>query len=213
MSRTQLSIKNSSDSPVEVFLTLNTVAGSISNVNAIPFISRIISNSQGAFMLDNGQTVTYITPLGVGLSGNISFGEAPNDCPTKRFPSGINLAEFSLNTSFGSGPLNESISINCVAGTNALIFYEMSGGGTWNAGATYPLVTHFFNRSIGNNVGAVGVFPFQCETCNDNSKPLCINVPLNAPVPPVPQSEKICEVQRSAYSAGGEVLIHFADFA
>jgi hypothetical protein len=219
-SQTALQLSNDTDKPVEVFLTLGKTAGCVTNIADIPFVTNTISNNslQGSFTLQakgsEGDSINYTPPAGMGINGNFAFGTPPLNCPTGAFPNGINLAEFILNNGFQGAGAQETIDISAVAGVNAFIRFSLTGGGTWNAGATQPTVTEFENKAIGDNVGQVGVYPYGCDNCTASANPpVCATPPTNAPNPLVPQKEPICNVQRDASSSGGTVAVTFKGFA
>jgi len=216
--RTTLALQNSSGADVTVFLTLGAVAGCVASIGDVPEIMSPvlpINNSndlQGSFTLKSGAAVSFLTPA--GISGNFAFGTPPLNCATPQFPSGINLAEFILNNGFQSGNPQESLDISAVAGVNSLLEFGLTGGGAWNAGSDHRNITSFENKKIGDNVGQIGVFPYGCDNCTSSDHPpQCPAPPVGAPVPPVPQTEKICLVQRDASQAGGTILVTFTGFA
>jgi hypothetical protein len=218
--RTTLALKNSSAIDVTVFLTLGAVAGCVASIADVPPIMSPtlpiakLNDLQGSFTLKSGASVSFTPPVGVGISGNFAFGTPPLNCATSQFPSGINVAEFTLNNAFQTGIPQESIDISAVAGVNSLLQFGMTGGGAWNAGSTQPNVASFENKKIGDNVGQVGVFPYACDICTGSDKPpKCDAPPVGAPSPPVPQTQNICLVQRDASQAGGTVLVTFNGFA
>jgi hypothetical protein len=211
--RTELTLANASSEPVQVSMTLGTVKRCVSHVANIPFITTVLSDLQGWFMLPAGQQVSYTPPPGFGLNGNVSFGSPPMNCATADYPSGINLAEFMLNNAFQGAAAQETLDISCVAGANAFVQISVEGGDGWNAGPTQPSVTQFQNQAIGGNVGQVGVYPYACDVCTGSQNPpQCDCPPAGAPQPPVPQTEAICNVQRNAAGAGGTVTVTFAGF-
>jgi len=214
-----LTVTNSNTADVTVFLTLGAVASCVASIDDIPPIMSPVlpiskvNNLQGSFILKSGASVSFIPAVGVGISGNLAFGTPPLNCAAPQFPSGVNVAEFTLNNAFQTGIPQESIDISAVAGVNAFLEFNMTGGGAWNAGSTQPDVTSFENKKIGGNVGQVGVFPYACDVCTGSDKPpKCPAPPVGAPSPPVPQTENICLVQRDASQAGGTVLVTFAGF-
>lgn len=147
----------------------------------------------------------YTPPQGTTLIGNICFGGPPINCPAPGFPTAVNLFEFALDLASGQ----ETIDISCVAGVNAYIEVEMSGGGAWNAGATQPSVTSFHNEAPGQNTGLVGVYPIGCDVCTASQNPPQCQPPVS---PEQPQAEPICNVQRAASGSGGWVTAAFKGF-
>lgn len=207
--QTNFILTNNTNEGVQVYLTLGTVTGCVQHIGDIPFIAHTVNPLQGWFNLAKNQSVSYTPPYGMGFNGNISFGTPPINCPTPAFPNGVNLGEFMLNNAFQSNG-NETIDISCVAGVNALLEYELQGGGNWNASAAYPNVTDFKNKAIGDNVGQIGVYPYMCDDCTKSvSPPVCSGSPI---VPIVPQTSPICNVQRVASTFGGTVTLKFNGF-
>ncbi|MDT5295237.1 MAG: hypothetical protein QOJ76_2117 [Acidobacteriota bacterium] len=219
-SQTALQLTNDTGQSVQVYLTLGKTTGCVGSITDIPFVTNTIPNNdlQGWFTLQpkgqNGDSVSYTPPMGMGFNGNFAFGTPPLNCPTETFPNGVNFAEFILNNSFQGAGAQETLDISAVAGVNAFIQFSMSGGGTWNAGTTQPTVTEFENKGIGDNVGQVGVYPYGCDVCTASAgPPVCSPPPRDAPNPLVPQKEPICNVQRDASASGGTVTLTFKGFA
>lgn len=213
MPQTLLEIANLTDKIVKVYLTLGMVKGCVQNINTLPFIEKVITQQQGYFFLEPEDSVEYISPKGIGLNGNVSFGSPPMNCPTEEFKSGINIAEFMLNNSFQGASAQETVDISCVAGVNSIIKFSLIGSNRWNAGPLYPEVLNFQNTVIGENAGLVGVYPYGCDECTKSvNPPKCPRVPLGAPVPPIPQRDPICNVQRNAFLSSGRVVVCFLGF-
>jgi len=189
---TKLTITNSTNEEVTLWLTLGDISGFVNDVFGIFGITE--HGLQGSVTLDASQKVEYESQI--PISGNVSFNIPPMNCPTDDFPNGVNIFEFCLNnwTQPVSAP-QETIDISCVTGVNSLLLCSMSGGGDWNAGPTQQNVTIFKNKGLDENTGQVGVFPVACDDCTASvSPPQCPD-----PLPPAtPQSEKICNVQRPA---------------
>jgi hypothetical protein len=207
--QTTLKITNRSPADVKVYLTLGAVSGCVQDVNAIQLVTNPENPLQGWFLLAAGATKAYAPPQGQGISGNFAFGSPPLNCPTDEYRNGVNLAEFILNNSFQGASAQETIDISCVAGTNALLAFAMSGGGSWNAGSSHPAVSQFANKPLGQNTGLVGVFPCGCDNCTSRANPPQPSCPASPP-PPVYeecQSQPICNVQRDATSSGGVVEV------
>ena len=212
MSQTSIVITNGTTETATLYLTLGATTGSVKDVSKIPFVTNPIAKKplQGYFTLAAGEsTAPYAPTAGEGINGNISLDSPPINCPTTDFPIAVNLAEFILNNGYQAGNPQETLDISGVAGTNAQYEYSMTGGGVWNASAQYPNVTSFENKTIGNNVGQIGVYPYSCDVCTGSSAPpTCASKPTGAPSPPVPQTSGICNVQRDAKTkAGGTVTI------
>ncbi len=212
MSQTNIVIKNDTSETVTLYLTLGATTGSVQDVSLIPFVTNPIAKKplQGYFTLAAGaSTAPYAPKPGEGINGNISLDSPPLNCPTTDFPLAVNLAEFILNNGYQTGIPQETLDISGVAGTNAQYEYTMQGGGAWNASVQHANVTTFENKSIGNNVGQIGVYPYACDICTASvAPPICKTKPTGAPSPPVPQTSGICNVQRDAKTkAGGTVTI------
>jgi hypothetical protein len=212
--QTTLKITNRSGADVKVYLTLGAVPGCVQDASAVPLVRHPVNPLQGWFSLANGATEAYTPPQGLGISGNFAFGSPPLNCPTAEYRNGINLAEFILNNGFQASGAQETIDISCVAGANALIGFEMTGGGIWNAGGSQPAVAQFANKPLGQNTGLVGVFPCGCDNCVSRDNPPQPSCPPS-PAPPAYeecQAEAICNVQRDANSSGGSVEVIFHGF-
>ncbi len=200
--QTTLKVKNSSANDVEVWLTLGNVDGFIIDVNGIFGITG--SGLQGSFTLHAGEELEYIPEN--GISGNLSFGTAPINCPTTEFPHGVNIFEFCLNNESQSGSPQETIDISAVAGVNSLLKATLSGGGEWNAGTAHTGITSIENASLYSNTGLIGVFPYGCDNCTSSDEPpFCEGHPEYE----TPQSEPICNIQRDAVNHGGSVTVEF----
>jgi hypothetical protein len=215
-SQTHLTVTNDTNSPVQVYLTLGTVDGCAQNVtlNDIPFVTNRVNANQGSFKLAPHDSQTYTAPPNTCLSGNFSFGGPPMNCPDRsQFPSGMNLAEFTINNSPQGPNAQETIDISGVYGTNAHLKFQVSGGGAWNDGGSQHNVTQFENRGLTDNIDISGVFPYGCDDCTRRTSPTvtCLgpNVP---PFPNVCDTTHICNVQRDASTAGGTVQVIFAGF-
>ncbi|HWY11942.1 MAG TPA: hypothetical protein VN026_11485 [Bacteroidia bacterium] len=196
---TILRIKNSNPTQtITVYLTLSCGAGWVSDVNGM---FGIVSSkkSQGSFILNPNDSLDYITPDSLGLSGNFSFGYPPVNCPV-----GITLYEFTLNNAGTIKFSQETTEISCVAGVSSLGKITLYGGGNWEANPNYMNVRFIKNDSMGKNSGLVGVFPYGCTNCTDTAgKPDCITNPEK------PQSQAICNISRDANNSGGIVKVEF----
>lgn len=214
MADTQLTIINGSGFDVTVWITLGSYpSGAVASVQDLPFVTNFVPNNplQGSFVLEPGpdNAMSY-TSSGEAFVGNICFGTPPINCPTAGFPSGVNLAEFALNCNYLPTPGDEAVDISCVAGVNALILFELSGGDDWTTGPSdAPItVTQFSNGLPGQNTGRVGVYPICCDVCTGSlNPPVC---PASPPPPAceTPQAQPICNVQRASGS-GGTVTIWY----
>lgn len=211
--QTEIIVKNGTSVPVIAWLTLGATPGCVSSVGEVPFVTNQVSTLQGWFSLAARASVSYTSQPSVGFNGNVTFGTPPMNCPTADYPDGINVAEFIVNNGFQGVTAQETIDISAVSGVNALIGFQMSGGGNWSATSAYPNITSFSNHAIGSNVGRVGVYPYGCDDCTSSvHPPACAVPPVHAPNPIVPQTEPICNVQRPASTSGGSVTITFFSF-
>lgn len=224
--QTTLKVYNASNNPVTVWLTLNGYGGSnpgfYSNVSSIPFKPQTTINAvnplQGSFTLGAGKMVSVTPPVGTGIAGNFSFGNAPNNCRTPADPNGQNLAEFTLDNNtpaFSPAYTQEAIDISCVNGVNAKLQFDLtktSGAGSWQT-AGQSNVTTFANTKFtpppSSNINLVGVFPVGCDNCTSQANPGCNPqwVPWN-----VGSTTALCNVQRPASQSGGTVMITFKGF-
>lgn len=203
--RTVLTIENTSETDsVLTYLTLGDNEQFITDVNGIFGITD--TGLQGSFYLKKDSVYTY-EYSGKGLSGNISFGTPPLNCPTKSFPTGNNLYEVTINN-FGSvTDAQETIDISNVAGCNALGSFNMTNGGSWIANG--DTITSFYNNPIYMNVGLYGVFPFKCDVCVASaSPPVCSDTLKSSP----PQVSHICNISRDAHKSGGVISLKFKGY-
>lgn len=192
---TTVTVKNSSDTTITVFLTLGGTSKWVQNVNGIFGITG--SGSQGSFILNPGDSSVY-TPK-KPIQGNISFAYPPINCPV-----GITLYEFCLNNYGTVKDAQETVEISCVAGVSSVGRFTLMGGTAWSATTLYPTVTTFSNSTMGNNTNLVGVYPYGCTNCtNTAGMPTCITTA------DTPDSVNICNVQRFAKGSGGNVRIEF----
>ncbi len=196
---TTICVKNSNPTDtVTVYLTLSAGTGWVSNVNGIFGIAST-NLSQGCFYLAPNDSVIYVTPDTLALSGNISFGYPPLNCPV-----GITLYEFTLNNASTVPYAQETVEISCVAGVSSIGRFKLSGGGKWSATTAYPNVTTIQNDSMGKNTGRAGVYPYGCTNCtNTAGMSNCITTPEAC------DTLNICNVQRNAGKNGGLVKIEF----
>jgi hypothetical protein len=202
--RTTLYIANTSgEDSVLTYLTLGADTSFITDVNGIFGISA--SGLQGSFYLLK-DTVYVYNYQGKGLSGNISFGTPPLNCPDSAWITGNNLFEVTINNAGTVSDAQETIDISNVAGSNAFGSYTLSGGGEWIANSAHINILYFKNDSMYQNVGNIGVFPFKCDDCTLSANPPVCNDILPASKP---QTEKICNVSRNAKYSGGSVKIEF----
>lgn len=181
------------------YLTLNGGDGFVSDVNGIFGITST-KDLQGSFYLLPNESKRYKSPEGLAISGNISFGRPPQNCPY----AGTTLYEFNLNNKLTGVNAQETIDISCVAGVTT-IGEIIAGGGTskWtdNHGKN---ITTIKNKCLYNNTGISGVFPYGCTNCvNTEGAADCKPRAAYA----TPNTLNICNVQRNAKKNGGTVVI------
>jgi hypothetical protein len=205
---TSLCIINCTNDTVLTYITLGSVGDTNYVQNTFGVFGVLDSAVQTSFYLLPYDTINYISPVGKGINGNITFGYAPQNCPdTTQTPDGINLFEFNLNDNFLVNA-QETIDISCVSGVNSFMQVAMIDGGLWNNGI--DTVLFFLNGSLYNNLNQSGVYPFGCDSCVGITKktPYCSGHKPYAK----PQSKNICNIQRNASSFGGTVFLKFAGF-
>jgi hypothetical protein len=198
---TELMVCNSDSLPIKVYLTLNSGDSKwITDVNGIFGITS--SGLQGSFILGSGDTLTYITPKGKAIAGNLSFGRAPVNCPD-----GVTICEFTLNNyNNPTQYAQETIDLSCLAGVSYFAKYTMSGGGVWSGNYVgYDTITTIENHKYGSNNGIAGVYPVGCDDCTASVAP----PPCVKSITHYPQSHPICNVQRNGIESGGTVLIEY----
>ncbi len=201
---TVLCIKN--ENPVDcvlVYLTLNTGKMYVSDVNGI-FGIKSSKKSQGSFYLAPEDSVSYVSPKGKAINGNVSFWSPPLNCPYV----GTTLFEFNLNNYRTSRYAQETVDISCMAGVSCFGSIDMSGGLlSWTDNVHPESVTHIQNDSLYKNTGISGVFPYGCTNCtNTDGAPVCSD---NQPAFATPNKQNICNVQRYAKGSGGSVTISY----
>ena len=202
--RTSLIVKNQhpTDS-VLVYLTLNAGKMYVSDVNGIFGITST-KKTQGCFYLDAGDSVCYTSPKGKAFNGNISFWNAPVNCPY----AGTTLYEFNLNNYLTDKYAQETVDISCLAGVTSFGSIDLKGGSlNWTDNVNPQNITHIQNDSLYKNTGISGVYPYGCTNCtNTDGAPVCDN---NPPPFATPNTENICNVQRFAKGSGGTVTISY----
>ncbi len=247
--QTTLRIYNGSNNTVTAYMQIvspdqqSPNPGYLTSVQQVPFkppvnlcydgpvkpVGTIPTNQvdQGHFDLAPGKLTTITLPVGNAMSGNISFGAAPVECPggsSETFavvvppppstPNGVNFARFTLDNntpSFGPGS-QETLDINCAYGVNSSIqidMYSAAGTSPWSTDKGGPTnVTQILNQPLGTqnnskNVNKVGVFPPGCEACTSNNDDSgCWGYWP-------PSSKSICLVHRPASGSGGNVMVTF----
>lgn len=195
---TALQIFNRYDSAVVVYVTLGATPGCVRSVLDLPFGVDTVPGSkglQGTFKLAAGDSTVAYNSDTLGFNGVISFNYAPDNCPSPRYPLGLNQFEFILNNSFQAGQPQESINISCVHGVNCVIRCDVETDSLtpFNAGPTVPLVQSFANTLNRSQINIFGVYPYGCTHCTDY-----IGAPNCVPVPQPVNTEAICQVQRPA---------------
>jgi hypothetical protein len=199
---TELSLVNSTNDSVLVYLTLSGYSDSlapkyIQNVNGIFGITN--SGLVGSFYLKSNDTLSYISDK--RFSANLSFGAQPINCFDSIWPTGINPFEFNLNCP------QKSIDISAIGGVNCILNVALIGGPNWIATNSYPNVRNFYNDTLYKNTNLVGVFPYGCTNCvNTEGMESCVIKPA------IPDSTHICNPTRSAGDRGGKVIVTFSGY-
>jgi len=217
--KTTLTLANSSNNPLTIFMTLGGAApntpcvagGCVQDVTQVfPGMQQAGGSLVGKIVLPAGQSVSYSG--GLTVQGNLSLGAVFQNCPRSGFPNGMNVGELTLNVPIGPNtqyPYQETVDVSCVAGVNADINISMTNGSnqpdtTWSnsiAGA----VTSMENGPLNANLNKPGVFPPGCDDCADrtaiNPPPCFAGFPCDA--------QHICNVQRPQSEEGGTVTITF----
>lgn len=202
---TTLSVVNMSNDTITAWLTLG--CGPLNIVNTAGIFGIGDTALQASFIVLPNDTLYYTPVSNRILSGNITFNTYPQNCPdTIQFPTGINLFEFTLNNKVLGGGQQETIDISGVAGFNVVGLFNLSGGGSWNAGADHQGVVFFKNDSLYKNSDVIGIYPFGCDDCISSvSPPICPNHKPFAQ----PKKKPTCNVQRPCTTSGGTVTIGY----
>ncbi len=183
---TLVTLKNSTNRPVQIFFTLGVVNGCLQDVQAVfgpnmqhvggPLIGSITLAPQGS----PGDSISSISGNAC-VSGSFSADSVRFNCATDKFPNGQSLAEFIVNNFGQGGSSQETVDISCVTGVNAIWQFTMDGGQSdWTTTKdtrTTPhkteVVRKMRNDQLFNNIGSIGVFPFGCTNCSDNAGVPC----------------------------------------
>lgn len=205
---TTLEVINTTEDTVSGWLTLGNL-GDSNYVNSTQGIFGITADSfKGRFIVLPKETLSYRSHL--AFNGNIAFGAQPQNCPDSNvWPYGINLFEFELNNSFQIDG-DETVDISAVSGVNSILHVNLTTSkyNQWSDGEKN--INFFKNDSLYKNTGLSGVYPFGCDSCVGITKktPYCEGHKSYA----VPQSDNICNIQRSSQSKGGKVSVSFMGF-
>jgi len=204
LERTELTLKNSSKTDsVLTYLTIGDDNNFITDVYGVFGIKQ--HGLQGYFYAKKDSLYTYKFDK-KGISGNISFGTPPLNCPTEKWKNGVNLYEITLNNFGTVSKAQETSDISCVGGVNALGKIKFSDP-NWIAGG--KRVDSASNLAINNNFSRVGVYPYLCSGCISISNPPNCTKKLN---PSTPQKNHICNMSRNASKSGGTVSIEFLGY-
>lgn len=194
---TEMIIINNTNDTIGVYLTLGSLGDSnyVQSVNSI--FGSTDSGFQGKFKMYPNDTLSYTSKQ--AFNGNLCFGALPQNCAdTNQWPTGLNLFEFNINNTLIGG--QETIDISGVAGFNSLLTVNMSG--EWNNGSEN--LKTFYNKSLYENTGLSGVFPYGCDDCTEiKAPPICKGAKPFAK----PQSKPICNIQRK--TSGGKIEVVF----
>jgi len=204
-------VRNDTSVAVLTFITLGATSGCVNDVANITLSSGKITklhNLMGTFVVPGNTSMELVAPKGDGFNGNISFNTPPMNCPTPKFPDGVNLAEFIINNGFQQYG-QETVDNSCVAGANAFIEFEMSALDWTSNGGSILRVTKITNGKKLDNTGRIGVFPYGCDNCTSSDNPPSCVGQQSQYANKIP----ICNVQRPAGSnKGGTVTIAFKGF-
>lgn len=207
---TAMCIANTTQDSVLVYLTMGSVGDTNYVQGTLGIWGITTSGNQSSFWVAPNDTLCYMSPIGKGFNGNITFGTPPVNCAdTTLYPNGINLFEFNLNDNFVVNA-QETIDISCVSGVNSYIQATLIGGGIyWNNGT--DSVYTIKNSGLYQNDGQNGVFPFGCDSCTviTSKTPYCAGHKPYA----TPQKQSICNIQRNATGNGGVILVQFNGYA
>jgi hypothetical protein len=210
--RTSLVLANGTDQAVQVGLVLAALGGpcpahhppvTADQLAKKGFCSDVTESGSPPYAgkclltISKNSSVTFPDIPDTCISGNVTFG-GYGACPDTTFPTGATTAEFTLNSKAGA----ETVDISLVNGYSAEVTISMSGGGAWTYGPNSTSISKISIKPLGDNVGNPGVFPKNCSDCVGLvGVPVCPGFTSD----PDCQSERICNVQRSAY--GGTVTI------
>ena len=199
---TTLHARNDSDKSVTVYITLGMPPGCVHDVAQITGVPIVrLQPLMGHFELAPKQLVTLTAPAGMGFNGNFSFNTPPLNCPTPSLPDGVVLAEFIINNGFQQYG-QETIDISCVAGSNALLAFEMSATDWTSNFGKITSIQKIENGTRLDNTGRVGVFPYGCDNCtSSDNPPTCVGKQSQ-----YANKEPICNVQRPANNNQGGTL-------
>lgn len=209
---TTMVVSNSTDAPVEVFVTFaaqnptNTCCPTPVGVSDFPFLTPMANQPlRGKFTLGAKEKQVFDSK-GQCFSGNFGFYIEPQ-CPVpgasfNNGKDGTSIAEFTLNP---GAPCAEAFDISCVNGVNCYMTMTVAGGEGWYYGPDQTPIETIYNKGLQENAGLPGVYPVNCTDCIRlvGDKP-CESLPLGPP-----QTERICNIQRSG--RGGIVTINLLD--
>lgn len=198
LQKTTLVVKNANPvDTINVYLTLGQPASDAWVKDVKGLFGITTSGGSGIFRLAPNDSLSYVTPTGKGIQGNVCFVNVPVNCPTT-------LCEFCLNNySKKDSMAQETVEISCVQGVSYLAKYTLNGGGQWIATTGVEGITTFKNGEDGTNSGLVGVYPVGCDDCTASvSPPACVK-------PEKPQTKPICNISRNASLSGGTVTISY----
>ncbi len=215
--RTALMIVNSTSDQIDAAVVLADLGGACgpnnppvtaNQLESLGFCSNVINSANppyaGKCMLTIGAKsfVAFPDIPGACISGNVTFGDYPG-CPNDSYPEGFTTGEFTLNTDGGL----EVVDISLVNGHNNNVSISMYGGGEWSygKGAGTP-ISLIVSKPSGENIGNPGVYP---EGCSDCVEPVGDVVCPDFNLYPDCQTDRICDVYRSAANSGGTVTVSY----
>lgn len=209
---TNVIVHNSTNEPVEVFLTFaaqnpgNQCCPSPLGFSDFSFLEPMANQPlRGKFTLGANENKLFDTK-GQCFSGNFGFYIEPQ-CPVpgadfNNGKDGTSIAEFTFNSASGCA---EAFDISCVNGVNCYLEISVDEGQGWYYGPDQTPINRIYNRGLQENAGLPGVYPVNCTDCIRlvGEKP-CNSLPLGPA-----QTERICNVQRS--ERGGIVTINLTN--
>jgi len=209
---TTVVVRNSTNEPVEVFLTFaaqnpaNQCCPTPVGVSDFPILEPMANQPlRGKFMLGAHQEQLFDSK-GQCFSGNFGFYIQPQ-CPVSgadfnHGQDGTSIAEFTFNP---ASTCAEAFDISCVNGVNCFLQISVEEGQGWYYGPDQTPITSIYNRGLQQNKGLPGVYPVNCTDC--------IRLVGDAPCSSLPigpaQDERICNIQRPG--RGGVVTITLVD--
>jgi hypothetical protein len=209
---TTVLVRNTTNAPVEVFLTFaaqnaaNKCCPTPVGVSDFPILEPMANQPlRGKFTLPaHGEQL--FDSKGQCFSGNFGFYIEPQ-CPVpgadfNNGKDGTSIAEFTFNP---ASTCAEAFDISCVNGVNCFLEISVEDGQGWYYGPNETPITKIYNRGLQENKGLPGVYPVNCTDCiRLVGEPPCSSLPIGPA-----QDERICNIQRPG--RGGVVTITLVD--